>query len=44
VIEEGLRRELGFDLLERLCEKDKLGEAEAQTLALKAQHMTGRRC
>jgi len=38
VIEEALRRDLGFDLLERLWAKADLSEDEAMALALEAQH------
>ena len=38
VIEEALRRLLGFDLLERLWAKNDLSEDEAMALALEAQH------
>jgi hypothetical protein len=38
VIEEALRRELGFDLLERLWQRTDLGEGEAVALAVEAQH------
>jgi metal-responsive CopG/Arc/MetJ family transcriptional regulator len=37
VIEEALRKELGFDLLERLWAKADLNEDEAMALALEAQ-------
>jgi hypothetical protein len=37
VIEEALRRDLGFDLLERLWEKNQLSEEAAMELALEAQ-------
>jgi hypothetical protein len=40
VIEEALRRELGFDLLERLWERDDPGERRALELAVEAQHET----
>jgi metal-responsive CopG/Arc/MetJ family transcriptional regulator len=40
VIEEALRRELGFDLLERLWQRDDPGEDEALALAVEAQHKT----
>ena len=40
VIEEALRRDLGFDLLERLWAKNDLSEDEAMTLAVEAQHVT----
>jgi hypothetical protein len=43
VIEESLRRDLGLDLLERLWEKNELGEREAVDLAVEAQHATRRR-
>lgn len=38
VIEEALRRDLGFDLLERVWERADLGEQEALNLAVEAQH------
>ncbi len=37
VIEAALRRELGFDLLDRIWARDDLPEAEAVALALEAQ-------
>jgi Ribbon-helix-helix protein, copG family len=40
VIEEALRRDLGFDLLERLWAKADLSEDGAMKLALDAQHET----
>jgi metal-responsive CopG/Arc/MetJ family transcriptional regulator len=40
VIEEALRRELGFDLLERLWQREDVGEEKALTLAVEAQHKT----
>ena len=40
VIEDALRRELGLDLLERLWQRDDIGEDEALTLAAEAQHKT----
>lgn len=40
VIEQALRRDLGFDLLERLWEKADLSEEDAMALALEAQHET----
>ena len=40
VIEDALRRELGFDLLERLWQRDDLGEEKALRLAVEAQHQT----
>lgn len=43
VIEEALRHELGFDLLERLWQTNDLGEEEALALAVDAQHQTRRR-
>jgi hypothetical protein len=42
VIEEALRRQLGFDLLERLWQSDDLGEEDALALAVEAQHETRR--
>jgi hypothetical protein len=43
VIEEALRRELGFALLERLWLRNDLGEEDALGLAVEAQHGTRRR-
>ena len=40
VIEDSLRRDLGLDLLERLWEHNDLAEAEAEALAVEAQHKT----
>jgi len=40
VIEDALRRELGLDLLERLWQRDDIGEDEALALAAEAQHKT----
>jgi hypothetical protein len=40
VIEEALRRHLGFDLLERIWENADLDEDEALALAVEAQHET----
>ena len=40
VIEEALRRDLGFDLLERVWEAADLNEDEALALAVEAQHET----
>ena len=40
VIEEALRRDLGLDLLDRLWAATDLDEADAQTLAVEAQHRT----
>jgi ribbon-helix-helix CopG family protein len=38
VIEEALRRDLGFDLLERIWQRADLDEDEATKLAVEAQH------
>jgi hypothetical protein len=38
VIEEALRRDLGFDLLERIWQGADLDEDEAMKLAVEAQH------
>ncbi len=43
VIEDALRRDLGFDLLERLWQRADLGEEQALALAVEAQHETRRR-
>ncbi len=43
VIEQALRRELGLDLLERLWQRDDLGEERAIELGVEAQHETRRR-
>lgn len=43
VIEEALRRELGFDLLDRLWQRNHLDEEQALALAVEAQHKTRRR-
>jgi hypothetical protein len=43
VIEEALRRELGFDLLDRLWQRNDLSEQDAAALAVEAQHETRRR-
>jgi Ribbon-helix-helix protein, copG family len=43
VIEEALRRQLGLDLLDRLWQRNDLGEDEAIALATEAQHRTRRR-
>jgi hypothetical protein len=40
VIEEALRRELGFDLLERLWQREDIGEEPAIDLGVEAQHKT----
>jgi hypothetical protein len=42
VIEEALRRELGFELLERLWASADLGEDDAMTRAVEAQHESRR--
>jgi hypothetical protein len=42
VIEEALRRQLGFDLLDRLWAGNDMVEDEATTLAVEAQHETRR--
>lgn len=38
VIEEALRRDLGLDLLDRLWARNQLGEEEANSLTVEAQH------
>jgi hypothetical protein len=44
VIEESLRRDLGLELLERLWDRNTLGEDEALSLAIEAQqHARSRR-
>ena len=40
VIEDALRRDLGWDLLERLWARSGMTEQEATALALEAQHAT----
>jgi Arc/MetJ-type ribon-helix-helix transcriptional regulator len=40
VIEEALRRDLGFDLLERVWQAADLDQDEALALAVEAQHET----
>jgi hypothetical protein len=40
VIEEALRRELGLDLLDRLWQRNGIGEDEALAVAVEAQHKT----
>jgi hypothetical protein len=40
VIEEALRRDLGLDLLDRLWAANDLAEADAEVLAVEAQHLT----
>jgi hypothetical protein len=43
VIEEALRRELGFDVLDRIWARNDMHEDEAMELAVEAQHRTRRR-
>lgn len=43
VIEEALRRDLGFDVLDRLWARNDMTEEEAQELALEAQRAARRR-
>jgi hypothetical protein len=43
VIEDALRRDLGFDLLDRIWARNDMPEDEAMALALEAQHETRRR-
>jgi predicted CopG family antitoxin len=43
VIEEALRRDLGFDLLEHLWARNSLSEEESMELALEAQRAARRR-
>lgn len=43
VIEQAVRRELGFDLLDKLWERNDVGEGEAMDVAVEAQHATRRR-
>ncbi|MGN6378406.1 MAG: ribbon-helix-helix protein, CopG family [Gaiellales bacterium] len=40
VIEDAVRRELGFDLLERLWQQPDMGEDAALALGIEAQHET----
>jgi hypothetical protein len=40
VIEDSLRRDLGFELLDRLWSKNQMPEDEAAELAIEAQHST----
>ena len=40
VIEEALRRELGFDVLDRIWARNDMEEGEATVLAVEAQHQT----
>jgi len=42
VIEEALRRDLGFDALERMWERADMDEDEAMKLAVEAQHESRR--
>ena len=42
VIEEALRRDLGFDALERMWERADMDEDEATKLAVEAQHESRR--
>ncbi len=42
VIEEALRRDLGFDLVNRLWARNDLDEGEAADLGVAAQHATRR--
>lgn len=43
IIEEALRRELGFEVLDRLWARNDMGEDEAMKLALEAQQWARRR-
>lgn len=43
IIEDALRRELGLDVLTGLWERNRMSDAEAQALAIEAQHVTRRR-
>jgi hypothetical protein len=43
VIEEALRRDLGFDVLDRLWARNDMTEEEAQELALESQRAARRR-
>jgi hypothetical protein len=43
VIEEAVRRDLGFDLLDRIWQRAELPEQEATALAVEAQHASRRR-
>jgi Ribbon-helix-helix protein, copG family len=40
VIEEAVRRDLGLDLLERLWQRDDIGDEQALALSVEAQHKT----
>jgi len=42
VIEDALRRDLGFDVLERMWERADMDEDEATKLAVEAQHESRR--
>jgi len=43
VIEESLRRDMRLGLLDRLWEQSNMSEADAEALAIEAQHETHRR-
>jgi hypothetical protein len=43
VIEDALRRDLGFELLERIWAKADMGEDEALSVAVEEQHTARRR-
>jgi hypothetical protein len=43
VIEEALRRDLGFDLLDRMWARADVGEEDAMALAVEAQHSARRK-
>jgi len=43
VIEEAVRAHLGLDLLDRLWERNDMGEEQAVELAVEAQHATRQR-
>ena len=43
VIEEAVRAHLGLDLLDRLWERNDMGEQQAVELAVEAQHATRQR-
>jgi predicted ATPase with chaperone activity len=43
VIEEALRRDLGFDLLDRMWARADLGEEDAMALSVEAQHSARRK-
>ncbi len=43
VIEDAVRAHLGLDLLDRLWERNDMGEEEAVALAVEAQHAARRR-